>query len=636
MVKLDPSMILKVKRDTFYLAEPNRGVYLRNNTCSFRLEGDGIDQWVEKLLPMFNGEYSLGKLTDGLSEPYRERVYQIAEVLLENGFVRDVSGDEQHQLSEHVLKKFASQIEFADNLAGSGASRFQSFRKGKVIAVGSGPMLNSLVSTLLESGLEKVNVAITNENPTNRKRLAELVNHAHKTDVEVEYEELFTKDGDWRELLKPFDSVMYVSQNGNVEELRFLQSICREEKKTFIPAILFKETGIAGPLFAPDSELCWESAWRRVHSSVFAKEQKDSAVSLTTGALLSNVITFELYKELAGITKTEQRNRIYLLNLETLEGSWHSVSPHPLVTGAFSSIKVEDLESRLDQNFRKAEPEKLLQYFSFMTSKETGILHEWEEGDLKQLPLAQCRVQAADPLSDGPSELLAARVSTGFTHEEARIEAALTGIEAYAARMAEVIDNGGNLGVGAGESFAGAVGRGLQKCLLKELNNRMLSDKESISLIDLQHIEDERCAFYLKALTTIQGAPRVGVGKEVQGFSVIWIGTKKGWYGSAGLNTTLALRSALQNALSDFQNESDGDGAYILKESEVHYWERDKQSLMIPECPERIQRETLQAAIEVLKQNRTQMSVYELSLEPILNQQLDGVYGVSLREEGLS
>lgn len=634
MVKLDPSMVLKVKRDTFYLAEPNSGVYLRNNSCSFRLEGNGIDQWVEKLLPMFNGEYSLGKLTDGLPEPYRQRVYQIAEVLVENGFVRDVSQDEQHQLSEQVLKKFASQIEFADNLAGSGASRFQSFRKAKVLAVGSGPMLNSLVSILLESGLQKLNVSITDENPTNRKRLAELVNHARKTDSEVEYEEHNSKN--WSEVISPFDAVLFVSQSGNVEELRLLQSICREVKKTFIPAILFKQTGMAGPLFAPDSELCWESAWRRLHSSVLEKEQKVSAASLTTGALLANVITFELYKELAGITIAEQRNRIYLLNLETLEGSWHLVSPHPLVTGNFTSIKVGDLENRLGHDLRVAEPGKLLQYFSLLTSKETGILHEWEEGNLKQLPLAQCRVQAADPLSDGPSELLAARICTGFTHEEARMEAALTGIEAYAARMAEVIENGRNLGVGAGESFPEAVARGLQKCLSKEFNNRLLSVKESISLIDLELIEDERCAFYLKSLTTIQGETRVGVGEEVRGFPVIWIGTQKGWYGSPGLNTTLALRIALQKALSDFQNESAGDGAKVLKESEVHYWERDKQSLTIPECTGRIQRETLQAAIDVLKQNRTQMSVCELSFEQIFNQQLEGVFGVSLREEGLS
>lgn len=634
MVKLDPSMVLKVKRDTFYLAEPNRSVYFRNNSCSFRLEGNGIDQWVEKLLPMFNGEYSLGKLTDGLPEPYRERVYQISGVLLENGFVRDVSQDEHHQLSEQVLKKFASQIEFADNLAGSGASRFQSFRMAKVLAVGSGPMLNSVVSTLLDSGLQKICVAITGEIPTNRKRLVELVDHARKTDAEVEYEELHSKD--WSELLKPFDSVLYVSQKGNVEELRLLQSICKEEGIIFIPALLFKQTGLAGPLFAPDSELCWESAWRRLHSSVLVKEHQNSPGSLTSGALLANVIAFELYKKLAGITSAEQSNRIYKHNLETLEGSWHRVSPHPLVTGLFSSEKVEDLENRLSQDLRKTEPEKFLQFFSLLTSKETGILHEWEEGDLKQLPLAQCRVQAADPLSDGPSELLAATISTGFTHEEARTEAALTGIEAYAARLAEVIANERELAVGAGESFAEAVGRGLRNYLLKELNHRKVGEKECISLIDLEPIEDERCTYYMNALTTIQGAPRIGTGKDIHGFPVIWIGTTKGWYGSAGLNLTSALRGALQNALSDFQNESAGFESQVLKDSEVHFLEKSQKSLRVPESTARLQRETLLAAIEVLKQNKTQMTVYELYFEPSFKQQLNGVYGVSLREEGLS
>ncbi|WP_226641455.1 putative thiazole-containing bacteriocin maturation protein [Mesobacillus subterraneus] len=634
MVKQDPSMILKVKRDTFYLAEPNRSVYFRNNSCSFRLEGNGIDQWVEKLLPMFNGEYSLGKLTDGLPEPYRERVYQIAEVLLENGFVRDISQDDKHQLSEQVIKKFASQIEYADNLAGSGAARFQAFRKAKVLAVGSGPMLNSLVSTLLESGLQKLCVSITEEIPTNRKRLAELVNHARKTDAEVEYEEC--NGTDWSEVLRPFDSVLYVSQNGIVEELKLLQSICKEERKTFIPAILFKHTGLSGPIFDPDSRLCWESAWRRLHSSVLEKEQKGSPASLATGALLANVITFELYKKLAGVSTAEQRDRIYLLNLETLEGSWHRVSPHPLVTGDFSYIEVENIENRLSQDIRKAEPEKFLQYFSLLTSKETGILHEWEEGDLKQLPLAQCRVQAVDPLSDGPSQLLEARVCTAFTHEEARTEAALTGLEEYSARFAEVTENGRNLGVGTGESFAEAVGRGLQNFLAKELYVRRLSEQECISVIDLNQIEDKRCAYYLKALTTVQGAPRAGMGKDVHGFPVIWIGTKKGWYGSTGLNATLALRSAFQNALSDFQNESAGVKAQVLQESEVLILERDKQNIKIPECTARIQRKSLQEAIEVLKQNRMEMSVLELSFEPIFKQQLEGVFGVSLREEGWS
>jgi putative thiazole-containing bacteriocin maturation protein len=632
MEKLDSCMRLKVKRDTFYLSEPNRGVYLRNNSCSFRLEGIGIDQWVEKLLPMFNGEYTLEKLTDGLPGPYRERVFQIAEVLLENGFVRDAAKDESHTLSEEVMKKFASQIEFVDNLAGSGAARFQTFRDSNVLAVGSGPMLNSLVSSLLESGLKKLNVLITSEVHTNRKRLEELVAHAHKTDSEVAYEELQIKEENWRELRSSYDHILYVSQGGNLEELKMWQSICREENKTFLPAIILKNKGLAGPIFNPGAEICWESAWRRLHSAVFEQERGVPSASLTTGALLANVITFELFKDLAGVTTAEQKNRIFLLDLETLEGSWHSFFPHPLETRVSTLQKIETLEVRLGENQSTAETERLFQYFSLLTSKETGILHVWEESDLKQLPLAQCRVQAANPLSDGPAELLESRVCSGLTHEEARIEAALSGIEDYAARIAGLLHNEEFMGVGAGETLAEAVGRGLQKCLSEKLNNRRDGQKESISLVDLEQLEDNRCRFYITALTTMQGAPRVGIGKDINGFPVFWVGTSNGWYGSTDLNGTMAFRNALQNALYDFQNDLNGD---CLHESDVKLEEWQKQTIAIPECPERIQPETMYEALDTLKENGTGLSVFDLRIDPIFNQQLNGLVGVLLREEGV-
>jgi hypothetical protein len=41
------------------------------------MEGNTIAQWIEKLMPMFNGEYTLDDLTEGLPTPYRERVYVI-------------------------------------------------------------------------------------------------------------------------------------------------------------------------------------------------------------------------------------------------------------------------------------------------------------------------------------------------------------------------------------------------------------------------------------------------------------------------------------------------------------------------------------------------------------------------------
>ena len=134
MSNLTPMMRLKVKRDTFFLPDPNSGVYFRNNISSFRMEGNAIVQWIEKLIPMFNGKYTLGDLTDGLPVPYRDRVYEIAEVLYRNGYVRDVSQDLPHQLPDQVLNKYASQIEFLDSFGDSGAYRFQTYRQAKVLA----------------------------------------------------------------------------------------------------------------------------------------------------------------------------------------------------------------------------------------------------------------------------------------------------------------------------------------------------------------------------------------------------------------------------------------------------------------------------------------------------------------------
>ncbi|MEL3971210.1 putative thiazole-containing bacteriocin maturation protein [Rossellomorea oryzaecorticis] len=633
MEKLDPSMRLKVKRDTFYLPEPNSGVYFRNNQCSFRMEGSGIDQWVEKLLPMFNGEYSLDYLTNGLPGPYKNRVMEIAEVLHANGFVRDVSRDLPHQLPQHAVKKFASQIEFVDSLADSGASRFEAYRHSNVLAVGSGPFLTSMVSSLIESGMAKLQVLITDELPTNRGRLLKLVDQARETDPEVDLQEVgFSEDG-WRETVKPFDSILYMTQQENLEELELLQAICRKDKKLFVPAICHKQKGIAGPIIHPDSESGWESAWSRIHASALRKENQYPADSAIPGAMLANMIVFELFKEVTGVTKANQRNRIFLLDTETLEGSWHSFLPHPLEKGNAAAEAVHNLETRLEQGSERIDREKMLYFFSLLTSKETGIFHVWEEGDTLQLPLAQCRVQPVDVLSEGLAELLDEFICSGLTHEEARREAGLRGIEEYASRLGRsIIPHGADecMAVGAGATFAECVGRGLQKCLTEGLRKRESVRNCTISRLQLDAVEDERCHFYIKSLTTMQGEPEVGMGEDVAGFPVVYVRGGNGWYGNAGLTLTMALRNSLQHALFYAQNDTD---AFDANPVAAVIEEGSAERITISGCEDRIQPEGLKEAIETLKRNQKQLTVYELDMEPVFKQELEGVFAVMLREE---
>ncbi|MEG9295076.1 putative thiazole-containing bacteriocin maturation protein [Mangrovibacillus sp. Mu-81] len=633
MEKLDPSMRLKVKRDTFYIPEPNSGVYFRNNQCSFRMEGSGIDQWVEKLLPMFNGEYSLEYLTNGLPGPYKDRVMEMAEVLLGNGFVRDVSRDLPHQLPRHAVEKFASQIEFVDSLAESGASRFETYRHSNVLVVGSGPFLTSLVSSLIESGLAKLQVLITDEVLVNRGRLMELVDHARQTDPEVEFREVGLSEEGWRETLKPFDSILYVTQKENLGKLELLQTICRTDQKLFVPAICQNQKGIAGPLIHPDSEAGWESAWRRLHTTALKKENQYSAQSEIPGAMLANMIVFELFKEATGVTKSNQRNRIFLLDTETLEGSWHSFLPHPLETGIAAAEAVGSLETRLEQVSERSDPEKLLYFFSLLTSKETGVFHIWEEGDTKQLPLAQCRVQPVDVLSEGPAELLDEVICSGLTHEEARREAGLIGIEGYASGLSSLIvphGAGEYMATCTGATFAECVGRGLQKCLTDGLRKRESLQKSTVSRLELDAVEDERCTFYIKALTTIQGEPEIGVGEDLDGFPVVYVRGRNGWYGNTGLTITMALRNSLQHAIFYAQNGTD---AFDAKPVAAVAEEGSAERTAIPADEDRIQSENLKDAIETLKRNQKQVAVYELDMESVFKQETEGVFAVLLREE---
>ena len=242
--------------------------------------------------------------------------------------------------------------------------------------------------------------------------------------------------------------------------------------------------GLAGPLVHPESEGCWESAWRRIHQSTLQEDRQPQSYSSTAGAILANITVFEFFKKATGIAGSNQSNQIYLLDLETLEGDWISFITHPLVKNKSVSPRlVEDLDVMLKQERSKKEPSSnLLEYFSLLTSEETGIFHTWEERNLKQLPLSQCYVQAVNPVSEGPADLLPEVVCSGFTHEEAKREAGLTGIEMYVSQMikgfsdqkdkADVNIAGGFIGIGAGETIEEAVCRGLQAYLEEELRNR--------------------------------------------------------------------------------------------------------------------------------------------------------------------
>ncbi|MCK6255478.1 putative thiazole-containing bacteriocin maturation protein [Fictibacillus sp. KIGAM418] len=634
MQKLNPSMCLKVNRDTFVFPDSAKGVYLRNNVKSLRMEGSTIDRWLEKLIPIFDGTHTLDSVTNGLPDAYKEQVYKIAHVLYENGFVRDVSQDLPHQLPDRILAKYASQIEYLDHIRDSGGYRFQVYRHAKVAVIGSDSLLLSLVRSLIESGLPSFSVILTESHPTIQQRLNEMIAEARKSEPETKITILSSGKNSWRENAEPFDCILYGCKDSDLSQLRTLLAICKEQKKTVLPVTILKDLAFAGPLVSAESDSCWESAFRRLHQTLNEEGNGSHSLSLTAGALLANVAVFELFKEITGVHEEKKERPFYLLNLETLEGSWHTFLPHPLVTGRVYAEPIKDPATFLETgNHQQMDLHSL---FYRITSKECGVFHLWEEADLLQLPLSQCKVQVADPRSEGPAKLYPETVCSGLTHEEARLEAGLLGIETYARSFGNDFFSEHPLswGIGMGKTPAEGLCRALQNALHEEFV-KQADHGVTKATLDVSLVNDHRCQFFLQALRTKKSEPEFFWGREVLDFPVVWVESNGKWYGSVGLNMQMALSRALQTAVMDSQNRETSHYPYGVVVSSITSQKDAQQKVPVPSFEEKPLDETFHSAIHRLRQNKKQANIFELHLEAIFKENTAGIYGIALSGEEL-
>lgn len=665
MDSVRPWMRLKVKADTFFLPDENGAVYFRNNLGSFKMEGASAEAWIEKLLPVFNGQHTLSSLTDGLPAPYQNRIYEIADILLKNGYVRDVSMDAGHQLSNEILRYFAPQIEFVDNLVGDGAARFEKYRGANVLAVGFGQMLVSLVSALLESGLATINLVVTRPKDTNPERFNDFVAMFADAGVEVtvtvrDVSGQLDSPESWRAMVRQVDAVLYVSENGNREQLRQIEASCADEHRLFLSAICVDGLGIVASAHFDD-------VWQRIHGPVF-RVTGERTFSWTAGAVLTNVLALQLFKDLTGVDDALTDLQFYTLNLETFEGQWHPFIPRRTHAGA-QIPHVENFKGRLSARaagvststdglgtpFRAITIDELLTHFASLTDVTAGIFHIWDEGDLPQLPLATCQVQPVSPLSPGPAELLANTVCAALTHEEARREAGLTGIEMYAATLTEGtcegISDGAFVGVGAGATDVEAFWRGLHQCLMNELRCALEHGPAEIQLLALDAVSDEKCQFYIQAASRFGESVLVGRGQDVLGFPVVFVGLNGHFVGAVGLTLTMALQDAFAysllsqvwvpsgNARIDARWTLVSDTCVVLEGTaesvRLERWSGFATSQVDSNGWNASQSNALAkvvaSAFEQVERHGKQITVWDLAIEPFMTEGLSGVFGVSIK-----
>lgn len=611
MQTVQPWMRLKVKTDTFFLPAPDGSVYFRNNVSSFRMDGTSVLSWLEQLLPAFDGEQSIDTLTDGLPAPYRDRVYEIADILYNNGFLRDVSSDKAHGLSESVLETYQTQIAFLDNLEGSGAYRFETYRKSTVLIVGGGSLLSPLIHALLESGLSAVHVVAADALPG---------------------------------AVGARDAVLYVCDTGDLDALRRVETVCRGAQALFFCAIAVGPIGLVLPVVTPQSGagVAFDRVWRRLHSSLWEQDLSISGFTDTAAAVLSNVLVFELFKVVTGVDRGS-RPRIYVLNGETLAGTWYDVIPAAETSATLVAGRVENWRDRLMNDAGSVENlAESLSRFAELTSPVTGVFHIWDEGELLQIPFARCRVQPIDPLSPGPADLLPERTTAALTHDEARREAGLIGIETYVGRLlvAEV-DKSQGIGVGAGLTFAEAVGRGLLQTLTHELSRVVQKRPVVVRRVALGEVEDELCQFCLRSLQAVDSVPVIWRGDDILSIPVVWAEHRGRFVGAVGFTTTMALRQVLTHVLlcesRDTTMATQSEGNLVVAKSTDEVVQADASAAVLevpPWCGFTTTELTL--TLDALQKHGADVEVVDWAVEPFLQEVVAAVVGVTIEQGELS
>ncbi|UQZ81073.1 hypothetical protein SK3146_00229 [Paenibacillus konkukensis] len=501
-----------------------------------------------------------------------------------------------------------------------------------VLAVGSGTILIELVKAWYESRLSKLSVLAVNMSRAEAEQLKEASEQAltgnPETSPNIILAEAEGVEVNWAAAIRPFSFILYAAEHNDLEELEKLQTACTAEKKPLLPATNLRGIGMAGPLLHPDGEGGGQSAWRRIHASVFPPGWETYPLYRTTATLLSNLVVYEYHKRLAGEGEPNRNNHCYILNPLTLEGSWHQVLPHPSLSARKAVVMTTELERNLESD-QEPDVEQWFSWFEGLTSKVSGIFHVWEEGALKQLPLAQCLVQPVDPLSEGFAQLLPAIICSALTHVEARRESGLAGVEAYAARMTplwipRLSSSQEDIGIGAGLTFAEAVGRGLVACLTQELERRTLHHERVLTRMEIGRIEDTHCRYYLQALNIQEGEILVASEEPLLGFPVVWVLSDQSWYGAVGLDITLALRRSLQNALMKTESAAVRSVA----------WSDDKpQRIAVFPAASIGHAARMLSAIKTLKQHHKRLEVFDMRCEPFLKEGLLEVVGVLLGEE---
>ena len=372
------------------------GVILRSDLGTFQLNGSDVRLFVNEIVLLLDGTRDADLIAESLPGYTRSSVHSFIELLTEKGLVERVLENERDSLG--ALERWAPQQRFFHKYGlDDGNARLQ---KSRVLIVGLEPWGCILASELVASGVGKIHLldnglighdellSVRYFEPSNlgakRRDVVQAVLSRMAPWCDVSTAPLFLSGAG--ELSVEHDSWDLIVTGLNADDLYLLLRVSRYAHAAGVRTLFGHLDGVEawiGPAVVPGETACWNCfRLRRLANAEHIKSAHDLDATLLAGpdqpraraflapmaAQTGQMLTMEAVKLLTHFTTSRLPGRVYIQNLTSRKGQFHTVIRMPwceLCGGAASSgkrpggaasLKNEDEPSNDDKEADKPKP----------------------------------------------------------------------------------------------------------------------------------------------------------------------------------------------------------------------------------------------------------------------------------------
>lgn len=412
----------RIRRDVLFTETPG-GVLFHNADGGFHLTGRTAYRFASLVVPHLTGHHRLDDLCAGFGPAQRAMAAELVKTLYERGFARDVPEPQDAAADpvpdEAVAARFAAQIAYVDHYADGAPERFARFRATRVAVLGDDEIARWCALSLLRNGCAEIGTVTGSDEIT-----------AEAAEAGARAGRIGAGAGAGWDALDGYDVVVVTGTGAGARTHRLLAAGI-PEGRTLIPAWLFGERVVVGPLATTGSTGCWSCALLRLGGNVSAADAaalwgeaagatpaSGDRVSGPVAAMAGNLIGYEIFRLTTGALPAETDGQVLVQDLASLDVRAEPVRPHPRC-GRCSALDDGQPPAALPdalalpvtatvETARDAEAmvEELNRISTALVRPYTGIFSRYDDEALTQTPLKAGRVEVA--LGAGGRRLVAA------------------------------------------------------------------------------------------------------------------------------------------------------------------------------------------------------------------------------------